>query len=84
VIYSGQISAGPDFRLDAGKRLLFDHDGRPPWLKRGIEQRDPKMTFLKVEPKWNNLRGDPGFRDLLRRIGLLPESRAHYEPAPQT
>ena len=26
------------------------------WLERGIVQRDPKMTFLKVEPKWNNLR----------------------------
>ncbi len=24
------------------------------WLERGFEQRDPKMVFLKAEPKWNN------------------------------
>jgi DNA-binding winged helix-turn-helix (wHTH) protein/tetratricopeptide (TPR) repeat protein len=40
------------------------------WLERGIEQRDPKMTFLKVEPKWNNLRNDPRFQDLLQRVGF--------------
>lgn len=41
------------------------------WLERGFEQRDPKLTFLKVEPKWNNLRDDPRFQNLLRRIGLM-------------
>jgi len=40
------------------------------WLQRGFEQRDPKIVFLKVEPKWNNLRDDPRFQDLLRRVGL--------------
>jgi Tfp pilus assembly protein PilF len=40
------------------------------WLERGFAQRDVRMTFLKVEPKWNNLRSDPRFQDLLRRVGL--------------
>jgi hypothetical protein len=40
------------------------------WLERGIQQRDPRMVFLKVEPRWNNLRDDPRFQDLLRRVGL--------------
>lgn len=26
------------------------------WLEKAYEQRDRKMTFLKVEPTWNNLR----------------------------
>ncbi|MCA1626767.1 MAG: hypothetical protein LC742_02220, partial [Acidobacteria bacterium] len=39
-------------------------------LERGVEQRDPRMTFLKAEPKWNNLRDDPRFKDVLRRVGL--------------
>ena len=41
-------------------------------LERGYEQRDQKMVFLKVEPKWNNLRADPRFQDLLRRVGFTP------------
>jgi len=28
------------------------------------------MVFLKAEPKWNNLRDDPRFQDLVRRVGL--------------
>ena len=39
-------------------------------LERGFELRDPKMVFLMVEPKWNNLRDGDRFQDLLRRIGL--------------
>ncbi len=52
---------------------LRDHDETLAWLKRGYEQRDPKMTFLKVEPKWNNLRSDPRFQDLMRRM-RFPEN----------
>ncbi|HLL77201.1 MAG TPA: tetratricopeptide repeat protein [Pyrinomonadaceae bacterium] len=49
---------------------LGEADEAIAWLRRGVEQRDPKMTFLKVEPKWNNLRSDPRFADLMRRVGL--------------
>ena len=28
------------------------------WLQQAYEQRDPRIAFLKVEPKWNNLRTD--------------------------
>ena len=40
------------------------------WLERGYKERDPKMVFLKVEPKWNNLRSEPRFIDLMKRIRL--------------
>ncbi len=49
---------------------LDERDETLAWLERGFEQRDPKMTFLKVEPKWNNLRSDPRFAELLRKVGL--------------
>jgi tetratricopeptide (TPR) repeat protein len=42
------------------------------WLERAYEQRDARLIFLKVEPKWNNLRSDPRFVDLLRRVRLAP------------
>src|SRR2546425_12138950 len=46
---------------------LGERDETFTWLERGFEQRDPKLVFLKVEPKWNNLRNDSPFQDLLRR-----------------
>jgi serine/threonine-protein kinase len=49
---------------------LGERDQALAWLVRGVEQRDPKMTFLKVESKWNNLRADPRFQDLMRRVGF--------------
>ncbi len=51
---------------------LEERDKTLAWLERGFKERDPKMVFLKVEPKWNNLRGDPRFQDLLRRVGFPP------------
>lgn len=40
------------------------------WLERGLEQRDSKMVFLRVEPKWGNLRSHPRFITLLRQMKL--------------
>ena len=49
---------------------LCEQDETIAWLERGFEQRDPKMTFLKVEPKWNNLRTEPRFIELMRRMNF--------------
>ena len=49
---------------------LGEHDETFAWLERGFEARDHKMNLLKVDPKWNNLHGDPRFEDLVRRIGF--------------
>jgi serine/threonine-protein kinase len=49
---------------------LGESDEALVWLRRGVEERDPKMIFLKVDAKWNNLRNDPQFKDVLRRVGL--------------
>jgi eukaryotic-like serine/threonine-protein kinase len=40
------------------------------WLERAYEEHDMWLTTLKVEPKWDSLRSDPRFQDLLRRVGL--------------
>lgn len=40
------------------------------WLEKGFATRDPKMVFLKVEPKWNDLRTDPRFVSLIKRMNL--------------
>jgi tetratricopeptide (TPR) repeat protein len=49
---------------------LGDTDRALQWLVRGYEQRDRWMVFLKVEPRFDPLRTDPRFADLLRRLRL--------------
>ena len=49
---------------------LGERDQTFVWLERAYQQREPRMVFLKVEPKWNNLHDDPRFQDLLRRVGF--------------
>jgi len=40
------------------------------WLERGMNQRAPYMTFLASDPKWKNLRNEPRYLALLRRLNL--------------
>ncbi len=41
-------------------------------LGKAYEERDFNLAFLKVEPRWDPLRDDPRFQDLLRRMNLEP------------
>ncbi len=49
---------------------LGETDQALSWLEKGYEQRDPKMAFLKVEPKWNTLRAHPRFQELMKKMGF--------------
>ncbi len=40
------------------------------WLERGIEEHDVHLAMLPTEPKWDALRGDRRFAEVLRRCGL--------------
>jgi hypothetical protein len=40
------------------------------WLEKGYEERSFQMQWLKIEPRWDSLRSDPRFAELVRRIGL--------------
>ncbi len=40
-------------------------------LEEGYTNRDQWMIYLKADPMWDDLRSDPRFTDLLRRVGLL-------------
>lgn len=40
------------------------------WLKKGFETRDRSMVLLKVDPFFDEIRDDPQFQDLVKRVGL--------------
>ena len=39
------------------------------WLERGVQDRDVRMTFLR-DPKWDRLRENSRFREILKQVGL--------------
>ena len=49
---------------------LGDLDQAFAWLEKGCEERDPHVTFIASDPKWDGVRGDPRFITALRRIGF--------------
>lgn len=53
---------------------LYAHAGEKKhalaWLEKAYEEHNSNMAFLNVDPHWGNLRDEPGFQDLLRRIKL--------------
>jgi len=40
------------------------------WLERAYEQRDPGLTWIKIEPDFRNLQGDLRYKALLRKMNL--------------
>ena len=49
---------------------MGDKDETFKWLEKAYDERDVRLTFLRVDPKWDDLQSDPRFGDLLRRMGL--------------
>ena len=50
--------------------VLGDRDQAFGWLERGFQERAGNIPWMKIEPKYDPLRGDPRLTDLLRRIGI--------------
>ncbi|MGA8237063.1 MAG: hypothetical protein WB918_11135, partial [Candidatus Sulfotelmatobacter sp.] len=40
------------------------------WLEKAYQEKDPQLTYLKAGRRFEPLRGDPRFGQLLRRIGF--------------
>jgi TolB-like protein/Tfp pilus assembly protein PilF len=58
----------PPYHIAIVYHGLGENDKALTWLKKGYEIRDAKMAFLKVEPKWNDLRSDPRFEELMKKM----------------
>ena len=51
---------------------LGDRERVLTYLERADNERSHWLVWLKRDPRWNDLRGDPRFQDLVRRVGLVP------------
>ena len=49
---------------------LGEKDQAFAWLDKAYEERSFQLQWIKIEPRWDNLRSDPRFQDLTRRMGL--------------
>jgi hypothetical protein len=49
---------------------LGDKDQAFQWLEKSYQDREPRITRIKVDPLFDNLHSDPRFADLVRRVGL--------------
>ena len=58
------------FYIAAAYAELGERDAAFEWLEKSYAQRDNDMTYLKTNSRFRNLRSDPRFSDLLRRVGL--------------
>jgi adenylate cyclase len=47
-----------------------DLDRAIAWLEKSYAGRSARLTHLKVDARYDNLRADPRFADMLRRVGL--------------
>jgi TolB-like protein len=50
---------------------LGDRDKALDWLEKAFQERADGLTWLNVEPMMDDVRSDPRFQDLIRRIGLV-------------
>ncbi len=57
-------------RIAALLTYAGDKDRALEWLETAYRERLQNMVYLGVNPKWDPLRSDPRFQDLLRRMNL--------------
>ena len=58
----------PPYNIALIHQGLGNTDEALRWLEKAYAERNPHLFFLNVEPKWDSLRADPRFVDLLKRL----------------
>ena len=49
---------------------LGETDEAMKWFERAVEQHDPYMAWIKVEPRFDSLRNTPRFKALVQKLNL--------------
>jgi adenylate cyclase len=51
---------------------LGDNEQAIAWLEKAYQEHDSGLVYLKMDPRYDPLRSDPRFQDLLRRLHFPP------------
>lgn len=60
----------PPYNLAVAYNGLGESGKALDYLEKGFVEKDLRMVFLKVEPYWDNLRREPRFIDLMKRMNF--------------
>jgi len=60
----------PPIALAWAHMAVGDLDGTFTWLDKMYEERNPELIWMNVQPRYDGLRADPRFQELLRKIGF--------------
>ena len=66
----GEKSYVPPYNLALVHHGLGNTDEALRWLEKAYVDRDTHMIMLAADPKWDSLRADPRFADLIKRMGF--------------
>ena len=60
----------PPYSIALVHNALGESEKALDYLEKSFAEKDVRMVWLKVEPKWNNLRREPRFIDLMKRMNF--------------
>jgi hypothetical protein len=60
----------PPYTLAMAHMAVGDLDGTFAWLDKMYEERSPVLIWMNEHARYDRLRGDPRFQQLLRKIGF--------------
>jgi hypothetical protein len=63
----------PSYQIALVYAGLNDKDKAFESLESAFEERSTLLTYLKMDPRFDSLRGDPRFKAMLRRLNFLEE-----------
>ncbi len=60
----------PPYNIALAYNAVGERERALDYLEKGFSERDVRMVFLKVEAQWDNLRSEPRFFDLIKRMRI--------------
>ena len=60
----------PPYNIAVAYLAVGERERALDYLEKGVTEKDVRMVFLKVEPQWEQLRADPRFVDVIKRMGI--------------